>query len=463
MHDASRLLDEQTYTRISQQLDRLPFSRRHAVIVLVSALGLMFDVAEAALSNALSAVFSSPSHPVSANQLSLLLASVFIGGTVGAPLLGWLADHYGRRWALSTALLVLAATSLFAAASKDLAWLTGFRILSGLALGAYPPLIVAYLSDILPPARRGGAILLCGAIGFLGAPAVIFLVRWLTPLQPFGVDGWRWALIAGSIGSLATGLTFLLLPESPRWLARMKRHSEAEAIVQRFEQSVRLMADTRAAPSRPPAHGNDNSPPSNAGGSSSLYKDPQHRRRALLLSAMYFLSPWATIGFPLLSGAVLMEKGFRVSDSLLYLGIAMVGPSVGTLAGAFAIDRVERRTTLVLCGALMALLGMAFAISATPGPLMAAGVAFNLIGSIYITALGIYAAELFPTGLRGLASSSAWAVNRAASALVPLALLPLLSSHGAVAMFSVVATALVASIVIVMAFGPRGLAGRAVS
>ena len=229
MQDTSRSQHAPEAQRIAARLDALPFTRTHAAIVFVSALGLVSDVMEAALSNVLSALFTTPGQPVAGFQLPLLLASVFIGGAIGAPLLGIFADRFGRCAALSSTLLVLTVTSLFAASGSDLGWLTMWRILSGLALGAFPPLAVAYLSDILPPKRRGAAILIWGAIGFLGAPGVIFLVRWLTPLQPLGIEGWRWALIAGGGMSFVTGLLFMLLPESPRWLASMGRFDEAAA------------------------------------------------------------------------------------------------------------------------------------------------------------------------------------------------------------------------------------------
>ena len=207
---------------IAARLDALPVTPLHWAILVVCALGLFFDVVEAGLSNALSAVFSAPPHRVPARELSFLLASVFAGGAVGAPLLGWFADRHGRRLALGIALLVLTVTSLLAAASSDVFWLTVCRALSGFALGAYPPLIVAYLSDVSPPAQRGRMILICGAIGFLGAPAVVFLIRWLTPLAPLGIDGWRWALVIGAVGCAAVGLAFRWLPESPRWLASVR-------------------------------------------------------------------------------------------------------------------------------------------------------------------------------------------------------------------------------------------------
>jgi MFS transporter, putative metabolite:H+ symporter len=437
---------------LESQLDALPVTPLHWAIVVVCALGLMFDVIEAALSNALSAVFSAPPHRVPQLQLSLLLGSVFAGGAIGAPLLGLLADRYGRRLALGAALLVLAATSLLAAASTDIVWLTFFRTLSGLALGAYPVLMVAYLSDVLPPARRGRMILLCGAIGFLGAPAVVFLMRALTPLAPLGFEGWRWALVIGAVGSVAVGVAFRWLPESPRWLVTAGRRTEAEAVFRRFARSA-----GRAAPQ---VHIGERLAEKRDSFWSAAGR--RHRARAALLTAMYFLSPWATVGFPLLSGAVLVEKGFRVADSLLYLGVTMFGPTLGVLAGAFVIDRVERRTALVLTAGTMALLGLAFAASNDPVTLMVLGLAFTLIGAAYVAVITVYDAELFPTAMRASVSSSTWAANRIASALAPLALLPLLKSHGALVMFGVIAAALAVSIVLLLAFGPRGLARRPV-
>lgn len=437
---------------IAVRLDRLPVTPLHWGLLVLCALGLLFDVVEAGLSNALSAVFSAPPHRVGPHELSLLLASVFVGGAIGAPLLGWFADRHGRRLALGTALLILALTSLAAATSRDVASLTFYRVLSGIALGSYPPLMAAYLSDLLPPGRRGMLIMIGAAIGFLGAPAVIFLIRWLTPLQPWGYEGWRWALVIGAVGSAAVGASFRLLPESPRWLLAAGRRAEAEAACRRFERSAGI--------SPPPGAPEPPAPTEAAPGSRDTFWSAAGRGlrlRALLFGALDFLSPWATIGFPLLSGAVLVQKGFRVSDSLLYVGVAMFGPTVGVLAGSLLIDRLPRRTALAACGAAMAAFGLAFAASDTALPLMVTGIAFNLIGAVYIVALNVYAAEVFPTHLRASVSSATWAVNRVASALVPLALLPLLKASGAVAMFSVIAAVLAASVTLVLAFGPRGV------
>jgi putative MFS transporter len=185
------------------------------------------------------------------------------------------------------------------------------------------------------------------------------------------------------------------------------------------------------------------------------------RWRAVLFCGLELLCPWATIGFPLLAGAVLVQQGFRVNDSLLYVGVAMFGPTIGVLLAALLMDRIERWKALALCGVAMALTGLAFAASGTPLPLMAAGLIFQMLGAIYIVGMNVYTAEAFPTRIRAAVSSTAWAINRVVSALVPLGLLPLLKSAGALTMFSVIAVALVVSAALVSIFGPRGLTGRA--
>ena len=453
---------------IAARLDRLPLAPLHWAISLICALGLIFDLVEMVLSSALGAVFSAPPHQIAPYRLALLLASVFVGGAVAAPLVGAAADRRGRRVVLQGALFGLAATSLLAAASTDVAWLTFFRVLSGVALGAYPPLMVAYLADVLPPARRGMLIMITGAIGSLGAPGVIFFIRWLTPLQPLHLEAWRWALLLGSVGAAAVAALFRCLPESPRWLAAVGRGGAADAACRRFERSA-AATPTRSATETASAMGSFEAP-ARLEDDASIGKakrrlwsaaNRHHRPRVVLLVCLYFLTPWATVGFPLLSGAVLIEKGFRVTDSLLYLGVAMLGPTLGALAAALVIDRAERRTTLVLCGIAMALAAMVFAASATPAALMLSSLAFTLVGAIYVGALSIYGAELFPTAVRAAANASAWASNRVASAVAPLVLLPLLKTGGAIIMTLAIAAALAAATALV-AFGPRGLARRPV-
>jgi putative MFS transporter len=162
---------------IAERLDRLSLTSLHVKVILLCTAGLAVDIGEVALSNTFSAIFLSPPYNAPRNSISLLLGAVFPGGAVGAPLFGWFADRHGRRAALQLSLLVLVVSSIAVASSPSIGWMTLFRFVSGLALGGYPPLTAAYLADLLPPQRRGTNMMLCAAFAFLGAPALIFLIR----------------------------------------------------------------------------------------------------------------------------------------------------------------------------------------------------------------------------------------------------------------------------------------------
>ena len=94
--------------------------------------------------------------------------------------------------------------------------------------------------------------------------------------------------------------------------------------------------------------------------------------------------------------------------------------------------------------------------------LIALGIAFNLASAAYSVVLSIYGAELFPTRLRALATSAAWSLGRIVSALVPLVLLPVLSTRGPVAMFAIITAALSVSILLIFMGGPPGLTKKQV-
>ncbi|MDP4024172.1 MFS transporter [Methylobacterium sp. NEAU 140] len=454
---------------IARRLDGLRVTRLHAAILAVCTLGLFTDIAEVALSNALAAIFVAPPHSVPRGDLSLLLASVFAGGAVGAPVFGMLGDRFGRRYALQAALLLMAAGSLAAALSPGLASLTAARAVSGFAIGGFPPLMATYLAEVMPPRRRGALLLVCAGTGFLGGSAVLLLVRALAPAGPLGIEPWRWALLLGTALAGLGAALFARLPESPRWLAAAGRPVEADRACRRFETAAKTAAaKTGAAKTAAAKTGAAMTAPAAApglparAGFRALLAEPLQVRRTALFVALHTLAPWATIGFPLLSAVVMVEKGFRVDQSLLFAALSMLGPPLGTLLTALVVDRLERRACLTVLAGTMAALGMAFAASGGYVTLILVGTAFNTAAAAYGSILGIYATEVMPTPLRASALTCAWAGGRVAAALAPVVLLPVLAAYGPHAMFAVITAVLAASGALLLG-GPRGLSGKAVA
>ena len=438
-------------TPVEHGLDDLKLTRLHIFILVVCAVGFSFDLAEIAFGGILSAIFSAPPNPIDQGMLAWLLAAVYIGAIGGAPLMGWLADRHGRQRVLFWALVIVTVTSIGAGLSPNTETLIVFRGLSGFALGAYPPLMIAFMTDIFPPARRGPLVLVAVAIGYLGPPGLIFFVRGLGPATPLGLEAWRWAFLVAGTGAAICAILFRFVPESPRWLLTRGRNAEAAKALARFAASPAVGRTLPAKAAAGPA------------ATGAAMTQSAFVRSLVFLVVAYFLMPWATVGFSTLSGAVLVQKGINPQDSILYVGISTFGPLIGTIFGGFVVDRVERRTALIAIAIAMGALGIVFALVTDPVSLMATGLLFNLLVNLFTPVIVLYAAELFTTDRRAQGASWGWASNRFASALVPLALLPLLHAQGPLAMFIVIAGTLLAFVVVVALFGPRGAAGRAVS
>lgn len=126
-----------------------------------------------------------------------LVSGYLVASSIGTPLLGKLADRYGKRRLLSLALGLFLVGSIGAALSPGIGALIGFRALQG-AGGAVFPLSLSVAREHLPEGRMGTGIgLLTGAfglgttIGFVVSGAIV------------EAASWRWIFGTGAIAILA--------------------------------------------------------------------------------------------------------------------------------------------------------------------------------------------------------------------------------------------------------------------
>jgi MFS transporter, putative metabolite:H+ symporter len=399
-----------------------PITRLHIVAAVACALALAIDMIEIAMGNVLSTVFSARSDRMNTAHLSWLLASVYFGAVLGAPVIGWISDRRGIRTCLAASLVWLALMSCLAGASATVLELSVFRFLSGLALGAIPPLLIAYLTRIAPARYRGAFIFwVCGSAALV-PPFALLLIRWGIRLQP--LEGWRWPLYGAGLLALVAGCVLARLPESHAW------------------------PDTGAATASDRGVGDV----------------PARRNRGhfTFVACIYFLVPWATVGFPLLTGPILLRQGYDLNQALLYVTLTTVGPSIASFLTAPVVDRFDRRVILAGCAVLMIGTVALFVVAQSPASLAAALIVFGIAAAIYVTALTIYAAEIFPSEVRTFATSSAWAINRAAAAIIPLILFPLVGVRSVAVSMLPICLALGASVLLLAVGSPHGAARRAV-
>jgi putative MFS transporter len=429
---------------VGARLDQLPITRAHRAIVAIAGVGTFFDLFDIFLAGVLGTVLTERFH-LDRVSLPLVLASGFLGMFLGALGLGMMADRLGRRRAFLLNLTIYSVFTLLGAFATSASMLIATRFVAGIGIGAELPLVDAYLSELLPRQQRGRYTALAYTIGFVGVPAVGFLARLLVPRQPFGVDGWRWIFVAGSVGGAIIWWLRRQLPESPRWLESKGRFAEADAVVAYLEGTRTALV---AEPTRHSVE------PVPEGEPLSVLFSSHYRGRTAVLWIFQVFQSVGYYGFGTLVPLVLASKGFSVVNSLTYVSAVYVGYPLGSALSIPIVERLDRRWLIVASAVLMAVLGLALGLASAPMTILAFGLSYTIVSNIFSNAFHIFQAEIFPTAVRATATSTAYGLSRLSSAAMPFVLLPLLEHSGAPAMFTAVAIAMLIVVVDIGVFAP---------
>jgi putative MFS transporter len=385
-------------------------------------------------------------------SLPAALGSAFVGMFVGATVLGRFADRVGRRPAFMLNLALYSIFTLAGAFSTSAATLIVSRFFAGLGIGAELPLIDAYLGELLPSRVRGRYTAWAYTLGFVGIPAAGLLGRVLVPLQPFGIDGWRWLFVAGSLGAIVVWLLRAGLPESPRWLVSVGRVREAEAIVARMEQEA---GDGGAMAEPGPAVLVATPRPRWSAMFSAAY-----RGRVVMLAVLHVFQAAGYYGFGTLVPIVLAAKGYSVVTSLTFTTLTFIGYPVGSALSLPIVERVDRKWLIVGSALLMSVLGVGMGYAESSVAVVVLGFLYTAAANVFSNGLHIFQVEIFPTTIRATAASACYGLSRLSSAAMPFVLLPVLRRWGAGPMFAVIGAAMWIVMADVALFGPR-TTGRA--
>ena len=414
-----------------------PFLRSNRVIFIyiVCAFGLAIDLAEYALGNALATYFYASDDPNDRGILPWLLASVYLGAVAGAGISGFLADKMGRRSVINICMIMIMLTSVGAFASDTPQTLAAMRFTSGIFLGAYPPVMLAYLAEVIPPERRGRTMMNIIALGATGPVIILYVLRYLSQWDATSIPAWKWSFLVCSVLALVCWLLHLKVPESPKWLRVVGRSKEAEKIETDFGLSPILIATT---------------PNSEVNYSESRIVFP------FFLSTAFIVS-FSTIGFPVIIGSVLIEKGLTLQSALLYLGTSGLGTITGVFLAGAIIDNFERRTGLLLGAGCLIFIIVSFAVASSHTWLLTLAIFYTIVVAMTLPILTIYAAESVPTLLRGRLTAWTWAVRGVGAALAPFVLVPALDRFGTIGAAAVSVATLFIFLLILLCYAPPSI------
>lgn len=420
---------------IAARLDRMPITNFHRKMLWLLA-GLTFcDSVDMAVGGAIGMVLQN-SQWMTTSQFAIFNSVTMIGYLVGGLMAGALADGIGRRKAILTCGSIFTVFCFIAAASPDATFLTGCRFFMGLGLGAAFPAGYSALTEYTPPHKRGKYQSYEGLIANCGTLVAALLNMLILPIA-----GWREVFVlCGIIGAIVMVLIFTEVKESPRWLALMGRNEEADKIVTKIEEDAKAKGfDVPDVPEEE-IHRREQVEEVKQLPWSFLFKKKMLPRT---LTAMLLCFTMNVIVYTVISWTptILKMNGFDTQMAIILPVVMDLGIPVGVGALTFYVEKVNRKTILIVTYILVAIMGPIWASLPTENVGLIMFFGFLLCVCTFtnsVTTAAIYLSEPFPSACRIRGAGVANAFGRLGSIFSPVWIAALLgTSMGVMGVFAV--------------------------
>jgi sugar porter (SP) family MFS transporter len=359
-----------------------------------------------------------------------VMSSALAGCIFGAIIAGSTMDKYGRKRLLLTAAGLFMISAIGTGSADSLALFTIYRILGGIGIGIASTTSPMYIAEIAPAKVRGLFVSvnqLTIVTGILAAQITNMLIAQPVPIdsgipglmQSWNVQmGWRWMFWAElAPASVFFALTFLI-PESPRFLAKIGRYDRASGILMKIggkEYAEHLIPRIK-----------DSLKESMPGLSLKPLFDRKVGGIILMGVVLAAFQQWCGINIIFnYAEEVFRTAGYSVDA--MFVNIVFTGSVnlVFTLVAMGTVDRLGRRILMLIgAGGLAAvylILGSFYFMNVTGWPMLL----------LVVTAIAIYAmtlapvtwvvlSEIFPNRVRGVAMAIATLSLWVASSLLVL-------------------------------------------
>ena len=325
---------------------------------------------------------------LSSSAIGLIGSISLIATFVGAFVFGRLADILGRKSIYGLEAILMTVGSILSAISPNVIFLLISRVILGLGIGGDYPLSATLMSEYANTKSRGRLVSIvfsAQALGLVIGPAVALT------LLAAGVNhdlAWRIMLGLGALPAMSVIYIRRTLPESPRWIARVKG-------------DAKRAANELASFSLGTAISN---------GKDSIVKAPLSKYIFTLIgtAGTWFVFDFAyygnAISTPLIMKEIVPHANILASTamSLILFSVAAVP---GYILALLTVDQIGHKRLQIIGFALMGL--MFFIIGAFPFLTQSIAIFLTLYGLSYFfaefganTTTFLLAAEVFPVNLR---------------------------------------------------------------
>ncbi|KIW67706.1 hypothetical protein PV04_06938 [Phialophora macrospora] len=442
-----------------------------ALTVSACVSGLLFGYDTGVISSTLVSIGTDLSgRPLTTLDKGLVTSCTSLFALVASPVAGVLADKVGRKNIILFADALFTAGALWQAVTSSVWGMILGRSIVGLAIGGASLIVPLYISELAPSHLRGRLVTV-SLLFITGGQVIAYLIGWAFSTMP---GGWRWMVGLGAAPALAQLVMLTFMPETPRFLAKIQRETEARAVLRKVYHGMtdkpedlvseiilgihKELIDEEEAHAQLRHLPESKAPFLISPTLQSLLLHPPHARALTITCSLQALQQLC--GFNSLmyfSATIFQLLGFQ-SPTLTSLSVAGTN-FVFTIAAFNLIDRLGRRRILLLTIPFMAvgllLCAVAFSFIRLPAdddkvdarapghnpygdpipriPAISVLVAVLVYVSSYAMGLGPVPwqqSELFPLSVRSLGSSLATATNWLCNTVVGLTFLPMMDFLG---------------------------------
>jgi sugar porter (SP) family MFS transporter len=347
----------------------------------------------------------------------IFIMSMALWGTVvGALIGGFPSERLGRKKTLFWVGILFAVSAFGTALAPTPYIFSFFRFVGGLGIGISSVVAPTYLSEISTPATRGRLTALYQfniVFGILIAYISNYLLQGVG-----GADDWRWMLGVLVIPSLVYTIMVMSVPESPRWLISVKKDlAKATAVLAQIG-TLSPEAEMKNIIEADKAIGQGLKAESIFGG--------KYRKVLWLAFFVAFFNQLSGINFIIYyAPEILSQVGLGAKESLGN-SIALGGTNlVFTLVGIYLIDRVGRKTLLIIgsLGYIISLALVAYAFRVHAGSTFLMSFLLMFIASHAIgqgAVIWVFIAEIFPNKARAMGQSFGASIHWIFAAIITL-------------------------------------------
>jgi MFS transporter, putative metabolite:H+ symporter len=424
------------------RIERLPTSAWAVKARLIVGFATFFDGFDA-----LAIAFITPAlvglWHLRPGEAGLILGAGAFGGMLGAPLLGNLAEHWGRVPTIMTTVAIFSLASLACVFAWDFQSLLAFRFIQGFGLAAAMPIAATYIAEIAQSKDRGRFVLIYEMLFSVGLLGAAFAGAWVVPKF-----GWQSLMAIGTLPALIPLFFRRALPESPRWLVMRGRLDEARRVVTSIERSI--VADGKLLPEPDPLA--IRLPPRRARLAELVQK--AYRGRAALAWVCSFV-----VGF--MQNGQWLPTAYRavfhtpLATALHYGLITSIVSLLGVVMNALLVDRLGRRTSFLINFAGATLGFGALVVFGVPNAfrLMICGTFATFFTAANINMMFLYTPELFPTRLRATGCGTSGFFQRIGNSASPALVGFILAGAGITSVYVMLSIIGVLALVMMAAVG----------